>query len=95
MTGANVLVAVFAERESNATFFLNEQDMTRFDAVNFVSHGISKRSDISEPRGDLSIPENTASGDGSAADTSKSGQPRGLIFISHSDADKNTIAPVI
>jgi ATP-dependent Clp protease ATP-binding subunit ClpA len=36
VTGANVLVAVFAERESNAAYFLQEQDMTRFDAVNFI-----------------------------------------------------------
>ncbi len=51
VTGANVLVAVFAERESNAAYFLQEQDMTRFDAVNFISHGISKRAGMSEPRG--------------------------------------------
>jgi ATP-dependent Clp protease ATP-binding subunit ClpA len=35
-------VAIFAERESHAAFFLQEQDMTRYDAVNFISHGISK-----------------------------------------------------
>jgi ATP-dependent Clp protease ATP-binding subunit ClpA len=35
VTGANVLVAIFAERESNAAYFLQEQDMTRYDAVNF------------------------------------------------------------
>lgn len=43
VTGANVLVAIFAERESHAAFFLQEQEMTRFDAVNFISHGIGKR----------------------------------------------------
>jgi gluconolactonase len=42
VTGANVLVAMFAERESRAVYFLQEQNMTRFDAVNFVSHGQSK-----------------------------------------------------
>ncbi|NQV20382.1 MAG: AAA family ATPase, partial [Rhodospirillales bacterium] len=42
VTGANVLVAVFAERESHAAFFLQEQDMTRFDAVSYISHGIAK-----------------------------------------------------
>ena len=42
VTGANVLVALFSERESHALFFLQEQDMTRFDAVNFISHGIAK-----------------------------------------------------
>jgi ATP-dependent Clp protease ATP-binding subunit ClpA len=43
VTGANVLVAIFAERESHAAYFLQEQEMTRYDAVNFISHGIAKR----------------------------------------------------
>ena len=43
VTGANVLVALFAERESHAAHFLQSQDMTRFDAVNYISHGLAKR----------------------------------------------------
>src|SRR2546426_1969687 len=50
VTGANVLVAIFAERESHATYFLQEQDMTRYDAVNYISHGIAKRPGMSEAR---------------------------------------------
>jgi ATP-dependent Clp protease ATP-binding subunit ClpA len=50
VTGANVLVAIFAERESHAAFFLQEQDMTRYDAVNYISHGIAKRPGQSENR---------------------------------------------
>ncbi len=50
VTGANVLVAIFAERESHAAFFLQEQDMTRYDAVNYISHGIAKRPGMSESR---------------------------------------------
>ena len=50
VTGANVLVAIFAERESHAAYFLQEQDMTRYDAVNYISHGIAKRSGLSETR---------------------------------------------
>ena len=42
VSGANVIVALFSERESHAVFFLQQQEMTRFDAVNFLSHGISK-----------------------------------------------------
>ncbi len=42
VTGANVLVAIFAERESDAAFFLQDQDMTRYDAVNFIAHGVAK-----------------------------------------------------
>jgi ATP-dependent Clp protease ATP-binding subunit ClpA len=48
--GANVLVAIFSERESHAAFFLQEQDMTRYDAVNFIAHGIAKKAGASEPR---------------------------------------------
>jgi ATP-dependent Clp protease ATP-binding subunit ClpA len=50
VTGANVLIAIFAERESHAAYFLQEQDMTRYDAVNFISHGIAKRPGLSEAR---------------------------------------------
>ncbi len=50
VTGANVLVAIFAERESHAAYFLQEQDMTRYDAVNYISHGIAKGVEASENR---------------------------------------------
>ncbi|MGJ3262522.1 MAG: AAA family ATPase, partial [Salinarimonas sp.] len=50
VTGANVLVAIFAERESHAAYFLQEQDMTRYDAVNYISHGIAKRPGTTEAR---------------------------------------------
>src|SRR5215211_6440538 len=61
VTGANVLVAIFAERESHAAYFLQEQDMTRYDAVNYISHGIAKRPGLSEsrsPRGSDDEPSN-------------------------------------
>jgi len=55
VSGANVLVALFAERESHAVYFLQEQEMTRYDAVNYISHGIAKRAGLSDatraPRG--------------------------------------------
>jgi ATP-dependent Clp protease ATP-binding subunit ClpA len=50
VTGANVLVAIFAERESNAAYFLQEQDMTRYDAVNFIAHGVAKDPSFGENR---------------------------------------------
>ncbi|SSC67476.1 ATP-dependent Clp protease ATP-binding subunit ClpA [Ciceribacter selenitireducens] len=50
VTGANVLVAIFAERESHAAFFLQEQEMTRYDAVNYISHGIGKRPGSAQTR---------------------------------------------
>ncbi|MEQ9015911.1 MAG: ATP-dependent Clp protease ATP-binding subunit ClpA [Marinovum algicola] len=50
VTGANVLVAIFAERESNAAYFLQAQDMTRYDAVNFIAHGVAKNPAFGESR---------------------------------------------
>ena len=50
VTGANVLVALFSERESHAVYFLQLQDMTRLDAVNFISHGIAKAPGRQSPR---------------------------------------------
>ncbi len=50
VTGANVLVAIFAERESNAAYFLQEQEMTRYDAVNFIAHGVAKNPAFGEQR---------------------------------------------
>src|SRR5215203_2552583 len=64
VTGANVLVAIFAERESHAAYFLQEQDMTRYDAVNFISHGITK-SGPNQPR------NVRGSGEGSGSDHSR------------------------
>ena len=59
VTGANVLVAIFAERESHAAYFLQEQDMTRYDAVNYISHGIAKRPGMSESRPARGVDEDT------------------------------------
>src|SRR6202167_1257370 len=50
VTGANVLVAIFAERESHAAYFLQEQEMTRYDAFTYISHGIAKRPGLTEQR---------------------------------------------
>ena len=47
VSGANVLVAIFSERESHAAYFLQEQDMTRYDAVNYIAHGIAKKAGAS------------------------------------------------
>ena len=42
VTGANMIVALFSEKESHAVYFLHQQNMTRLDAVQYISHGISK-----------------------------------------------------
>jgi len=54
VTGANVLVAIFGERESQAVYLLNQQNIARLDVVNCISHGISKVSD-DEPADDSSV----------------------------------------
>jgi ATP-dependent Clp protease ATP-binding subunit ClpA len=74
VTGANVLVAIFAERESHAAFFLQEQDMTRFDAVQYISHGIAKRPGMSEPR----VVRGSEEGEQSEAADDKKGQQDAL-----------------
>ncbi len=79
LTGANVLVALFSERESHAVYFLQQQDMTRLDAVSYISHGIAKTPQHSERRavrgaeqaGDQS--QRSGSGGGSSS-KSKSGE---------------------
>ncbi|RMF70067.1 MAG: ATP-dependent Clp protease ATP-binding subunit ClpA [Alphaproteobacteria bacterium] len=79
LTGANVLVALFSERESHAVYFLQQQDMTRLDAVSYISHGIAKSPQHSERRavrgaeqgGDQ--PQRSGSG-GSSSSKSKSGE---------------------
>jgi ATP-dependent Clp protease ATP-binding subunit ClpA len=50
VTGANVLVALFTERESHAVYFLQSQNMTRLDAVSYISHGIAKRPGMTQQK---------------------------------------------
>ncbi|MEE9273590.1 MAG: ATP-dependent Clp protease ATP-binding subunit ClpA [Robiginitomaculum sp.] len=63
VTGANALVALFNERESQAIYFLQERDMTRYDAVNYISHGISKNGEHSESRPMLGARQEDPHGD--------------------------------
>jgi ATP-dependent Clp protease ATP-binding subunit ClpA len=60
VTGANVLVAVFGEKDSHAVFFLSQQGVTRLDIVNFISHGITKTPQ-SEPAPRSDEPAETSS----------------------------------
>ena len=65
VTGANVLVALFSERESHAVYFLQLQDMTRLDAVNFISHGIAKSPGRSSSRSAQGTPSSASAESGS------------------------------
>jgi ATP-dependent Clp protease ATP-binding subunit ClpA len=89
VTGANVLVAIFAERESHAVFFLQEQDMSRLDAVNYISHGVAKvpgRSETRRVRG-AAEEENGSSGGNSqgqhAEKPGKRGQEALAAYATH------------
>ncbi|PKU25946.1 ATP-dependent Clp protease ATP-binding subunit ClpA [Telmatospirillum siberiense] len=59
VTGANVVVALFSERESHAVYFLQLQDMTRLDAVNYISHGIAKAPGRNQARPVHGVDEDT------------------------------------
>ena len=63
VTGANVLVALFTERESHAVFFLQEQNMTRLDAVSYISHGIAKRPGMTQQKTVRGADEDEDAGD--------------------------------
>ncbi|MEW7008195.1 ATP-dependent Clp protease ATP-binding subunit ClpA [Lentilitoribacter sp. EG35] len=83
VTGANVLVAIFAERESHAAYFLQEQEMTRFDAVNYISHGIGKRpgsgSDNSIRGADLPDTSSSSSSEGEQGEEGASGKKQDAL----------------
>lgn len=65
VTGANVLVAIFSEQESQAVFFLKQQSISRIDVVNFIAHGISKvQSENAQPNEDFSDQQEEGGGDG-------------------------------
>jgi ATP-dependent Clp protease ATP-binding subunit ClpA len=50
VTGANVLVAIYGEKDSHAVFFLHQQGVTRLDVVNYISHGVAKVADTTAKR---------------------------------------------
>jgi ATP-dependent Clp protease ATP-binding subunit ClpA len=79
VTGANVLVAIFAERESHAAYFLQQQDMTRYDAVNYISHGIAKRAGMSEARPVRGVDQDQQRGGEGESETKKKQQDADVL----------------
>ncbi len=67
VTGANVLVAVFNEQDSQAVYFLNEQNITRLDVVNYISHGISKISEVGQEETPVDLSTESKPGDQASA----------------------------
>src|SRR3954468_20219568 len=95
VTGANVLVAIFAERESHAAFFLQEQDMTRYDAVNYISHGIAKRSGMSDSRPVRGVDEDAATVEGREESKKKADALEAYCVNLNDKAKKGRIDPLI
>ena len=95
VTGANVLVAIFAERESHAAYFLQEQDMTRYDAVNYISHGIAKRVGMAEPRAARGADDEQATVDGTERTKRKTDALEAYCVNLNEKAKKGKIDPVI
>ena len=76
VTGANVLVALFSERESHAVFYLHQQDMTRLDAVQYISHGVAKapgKNERRRPEGEQERHNQERGNQGDEQDEHKSG----------------------
>lgn len=71
-TGAHVLIAIFSERESYAVYYLNEQDMTRYDAVSYISHGVAKVAGLSQDRPVKGVDDEDMDGVDGAASGEKS-----------------------
>ena len=94
VTGANVLVAIFAERESNAAYFLQEQDMTRYDAVNFIAHGVAKDPSFGESRPVLGATEHEDTNQVNEGDKKESALAKYCVDL-NSKSRKGDIDPLI
>ena len=95
VTGANVLVAIFAERESNAAFFLQEQDMTRYDAVNFIAHGVAKDPAYVETRTVTGASERTEQATESAPAEEKESALKKYCVDLNAKSKKGDVDPLI
>jgi ATP-dependent Clp protease ATP-binding subunit ClpA len=81
VTGANVLVAIFGEKDSHAVYYLHQQGVTRLDVVNFIAHGITKMPSSQTPAEEAapgSEAESPAGNNSSGSTSSSSGQPTAL-----------------
>ncbi|WP_375450406.1 ATP-dependent Clp protease ATP-binding subunit ClpA [uncultured Devosia sp.] len=95
VTGANVLVAIFAERESHAAYFLEQQDMSRLDAVNFISHGITKSGASEERKVRGADDGNEGQGEGGRGENAKSSALADFCVDLNAKARAGKIDPLI
>ncbi|SMF95483.1 ATP-dependent Clp protease ATP-binding subunit ClpA [Methylomagnum ishizawai] len=89
VTGANILVAIFSEQDSQAVYLLNKQDVTRLDVVNYISHGISKVREEAEPA------TKSGSPDGDESDTSNANPLEKFATNLNEMAKRGKIDPLI
>ena len=82
VTGANVLVAIFGEKESHAVYFLNQRGVTRLDVVNYIAHGITKTPQQKDGKGRGASEE----GEGAASRRARSTRTRSTSTRSRSRA---------
>ena len=90
VTGANVLVAIYGEKESHAVFVLQQQDIDRVDIINFISHGISK---IPGEGGEGDSPAESRSSEGGEA--KKASSLESFATNLNEQAERNQIDPLI
>jgi len=89
--GNNVLVSIFGEKESFAVYFLSQQDISRFDVVNFISHRISKN-----PGAEQLLPPQTDNGEADGQESSPNTSPLELYAINLNErANQGRIDPLI
>ena len=90
VTGANVLVAIFGEKDSHAVYFLHQQGVTRLDAVNFIAHGVRK------DEADAESGEAAAGADGAAAEKNEKQTPLEQYTVNlNQQAREGRIDPLI
>jgi ATP-dependent Clp protease ATP-binding subunit ClpA len=89
VTGANVLVAIFGEKDSHAVYFLNQRGVTRLDVVNFISHGISKVPKDQKDKAEAS------NGDGGEKEEAQSGALENFCVNINAQAKAGKIDPMI
>ncbi|MAS84490.1 MAG: ATP-dependent Clp protease ATP-binding subunit ClpA [Erythrobacteraceae bacterium] len=94
VTGANVLVALFSERDSYAVYFLQQQDMSRLDAVSFISHGIGKGGQAIEPRSPRGADEDAADEKEETKSKKETALDQFTVNL-NAKADKGKIDPLI
>jgi len=92
VTGANVLVAIFSEQESQAVYFLKQQDIARIDVVNYISHGIAKSEEQQNVDGES---ESETQGNQSAATDERTSNLDGYCTNLNKEVKKGRIDPLI